>query len=321
MSTFLQLVNEVIDESKQTLDHLDSSNFANPPRTVLYNRIKGWVKQSYIDLLEERREWFFSNERGVVTIQPRLHLARIDPAYTPQVGDVLTGDISGVVFTITEVFTNSEGLTYDDEATVGVEYEDDPSPNELVQWETFTAVRGLTEYESIGRIENHGTYDFSQYIPTIDHIDQNSITIKLSVLDPEFADAPSTQMISLRYLDWPQFLRQYDNFYNSLGNPTYVSRAPNGDLQFYPRPNALYDVTFDYEQKADELVAWDDVPIILPAKHHKILVWKALIELADFNNDRVLFARANKKYLERLGWLMRDYLPEMKFETSQFDRC
>lgn len=320
MSTFLALVNEVIAESKQVLDPLTSANFADPPRTVLYNRIKGWVNQSYLDLLEERREWFFTSERGVVTIQPRLHLAKINPLYTPQVGDVLTGDTSGVSFVITEVFTDSEGASYTDEATVGVLYDDETSADELVQWETVTANDGVDEFLLAARIENRGTYNLAQYIPTIDSINQNSITLKKSVLDPEFDANKSSQMYTLRYVDWPQFLRHYENFYAGLAQPTYVSTAPNGDLQFFPYPDGLYDVAFEYEQKGNPLVNWDDVPELLPAKHHKILVWKALIELADFNNDRVLYARANKKYLERLGWLMRDYLPEMKFGISRFFR-
>lgn len=317
---FLALLNDCIAESKQTLDPLTSANFASPPRTVLYERLKGWLNQSYLDLLEERREWFFSTERGVVTVQPRLHLAKIDVSYVPAVGDILTGDVSGVTFTITEVFFDNEGQDVTNEATISVEYDDEVNPQELVQWETVSAVSGLVEYESIARIEGRGSYKLEQYIPTIDHVDMNTITIKRSVLDPDFSNTPSTTVLPLRYVDWPRFMRDYENFYSMSGTPTLVSRAGNGDFLFYPRPDALYDVTFDYEQKGVDLVAYDDVPSLLPAKHHKLLVWKALIELADFNNDRALFSRANKKYQERLGWLMRDYLPELKFETSRFYR-
>lgn len=317
---YLALTNDVIAESKQALDPLTSANFANPPRTVLYARIKNWLNQSYLDLLEERREWFFSTERGVVTIQPRLHLAKIDPSYTPTVGDVLTGDVSAVEFTITEVFFDNEGQDVTNEATVSVEYDEPSYGNEVVQWETVTAVRGVTEFESIARIEGRGLYKMEQYIPTIDHVDINTITIRRSVLDPDFTDQNSTTVLPLRYVDWPQYVRSYENFNAGVGSPNLVSRASNGDLQFFPYPDALYDVTFDYEQKGEALVSYDDVPSLLPEKHHKLLVWKALIELADFNNDRALYARANKKYQERLGWLMRDYLPELKFETSRFYR-
>lgn len=317
---FLALLNDCIAESKQALDPLNTSNFASPPRTILYDRLKSWINQSYLDLLEERREWFFSTERGVVTIQPRLHIANIDPSYVPAVGDVLQGDVSGVVFTITEVFFDNEGADVTNEATIGVEYEDDPDPQELVQWESVSAVRGIDEFPSIARIEGRGLYKLSQYIPTIDHVDMNSITIKRSVFDPDFDGAPSTAAFPLRYVDWPTFLRTYENFYAGRGQPRLVSKASNGDLQFFPRPDGLYDVTFDYEQTAVPLVEHSDVPSLLPAKHHKLLVWKALLELADFNNDRALFARANKKYQERLGWLMRDYLPEVTFDTTRFYR-
>lgn len=320
MSTFLELVNDCILESKQDVDLLTSANFANPPRTILYDRLKGWVKQSYIDLLEDRREWFFSNERGVVTIQPRLHLAKLDDTYVPQVGDVLIGDISGVSFEITEVFFSGESHTDPTECTVSVRYDYEVDPNQLDQWETFTATRGNVEWDAAGRIENRGTYDLSQYISTVDHVDVNSLSIKRSVLDEDFDGNMSQAMIPLRYVDWPTWTRQYQNFYSPLGEPRYVAVAPNGELQFYPYADGLYDVAFDYEQGANELVNWDDVPVLLPAKHHKLLVWKALKELADFNSDPRLYARVNKKYMERYGWLMRDYLPELTLGTSSFYR-
>lgn len=317
---YLSIVNDLIAESKQVLDPLTSVNFASPPRTVMYDRMKSWVKQSYIDVLEERREWFFTNERGVVTIQPRLHLAKIDSSYIPLVGDVLVGDQSGVRFELTEVFTDNEGQDRNDEYTVSVRYDNVVDPSQLIQWETFTALSGLNTYPEIGRVENRGTYRLQQYIPTIDWVDMSSITLKKSVLDPDFYNTPSNEMVPLTQLDWPQYLRHYDNFYAPPAHPRFVTKAPNGDLQFFPYPDALYDVAFDYEQTAPELEDWDDVPSLLPSKHHKLLVWKAMIELADFNNDRALYARANKKYLERLGWLMRDYIPEMTLETSLFYR-
>lgn len=320
MSTFLDLVNDVIAESKQALDPLTSATFAAPPRTVLYTRMKGWVRQSYVDLLEERREWFFSSERGVVTIQPRLHLAQLAGGYTPAVGDELVGEISGSTMEITEVLPVDEGREAGNERTVSVVYTDDSRGDNLDQWEKFTAVRGATVFASAGRIENRGTYDFSHYLPTLDTINQNSVSIKRSVDDPEFTGGTSSEMLPLRYIDWPQFYARYRNFYSNAGTPSYVSRGPDGYLDFYPRPDGLYDVAFEYEQKPNDLILWSDTPLLLPDKHHKLLVWKTLIELADFNNDRALFARANKKYQERLGWLMRDYLPEMRFDTSQFYR-
>ena len=77
MATYLALVNDVIDESKITLDPLTSLNFASPPRTLMYNRIKKWVKESYEEIIDERPEWYFTQKRTIVTVGPRLHLAGI----------------------------------------------------------------------------------------------------------------------------------------------------------------------------------------------------------------------------------------------------
>lgn len=320
MMNFVSLVNRAIVESKQTIDPLSAGDFANPTRTVLYDRLKTWVAQAYQDMLEERKEWFFTTERGVVTIQPRLHLARIDSSYVPQVGDILTGDQSEVRFEITEIFYDNEGQDVTDEATISVAYDTEVNKDELIQWETVSAISGENDYESIARIENRGLYKMSQYIPTVGNVDLNSLTIKRSVFDPDFTDDRSTEMVPLRSLSWPQYMRHYDNFYTPLGDPLYVAEASNGDTQFFPFPDGLFDITFDYEQTAEPLVEWDDAPYLIPEKHQLILVWKALMDLADFNNDRALYSRANKRYLERLGWMMRDYLPEMTLDTNLFYR-
>ena len=316
---FLTLVNTCIEESKQALDKLESSNFHNPGRTVLYDRLKGWVSRSYQELVEERREWFFTNERGVVTVQPRLHLVVQDPSYIPQVGDTMVGEHSGVRFMLTEVFPDHEG--YDNsEYTVGVTYDNVGDKNALRQWEMLSAQSGLQDYPEAARVEGRGTYDMSFYLPQINNINLNSITIQHSILDPDYANDMSEAVPPLRYMPWPQWERQFDNFYTPLGHPRFVTKTNSGDLQFYPFPDGLYDVSFEYDQRADELVEWSDIPSVLPEKHHMLLVWMALKELADFNNDRALFSRANKKYMERLGWLMRDNLPEMKMDTVKFYR-
>lgn len=314
---YLSLVNRCILESKQTLDTLTSANFANPERTILYERFKQWVAQAYEDIVEERREWFFTNERGVVTIQPRLHLAKIDPSYTPTIGDTLVGDVSGVRFELTEIFPDHEG--YDPtECTVGVRFEEEDGGNQLVQWETLTATSGVNEWLEAARIENRGTYKMEQYLPNLDSVDLNSFTVKPSVLNLDFDSIPANNMPPLRYVTWPQWLTMYDDFYATPGHPLVVSKGTDGSLYFYPTPDGLYDVTFNYSRGVAPLEQWNDIPTALPDEHHLLLVWKALIEFADFNNDRQLFARANKKYQERLGWLMRDYLPEMKFDLSRF---
>lgn len=314
---YLTLVNTCIEESNQALDKLTPETFDNPGRTVLYDRLKGWVRRSYQELVEERRDWFFTNERGVVTIQPRLHLVITNPAYSPQVGDTLVGQQSGVRLMLSEVLPFHEG--YDGtEVTVSVVYDTVVDKNALRQWELMDATSGLDTAIGAVRVEARGTYDFSHYLPNLNNVNTNTITIQRSVLDPDYDGGTSTSMPPLQYVPWRQWEKQFTNFYANLGHPRYVSTTSSGDLQFYPFPDGIYDVAFEYDQKAEQLLQWNDEPSVLPEKHHMILVWMALKELADFNNDRATFSRANKKYMERLGWLMRDYLPEMKMDTIKF---
>src|SRR5688572_9729936 len=94
MKTFLELVNGAISEAKATLDPLTSANFADPPRTMLYNKFKEWVNRAYKELLLDRNEWFFQKERTVTSIGPRIHVVAKNVSYVPLVGDTLRGQTS-----------------------------------------------------------------------------------------------------------------------------------------------------------------------------------------------------------------------------------
>lgn len=316
---FLSLVNTAIEESKQSLDKLSPDTFDNPGRTVLYDRLKGWVSRSYQELVEERREWFFTNERGVATVRPRLHLVITDPMYIPQEGDTMVGAYSGVRFAIVEIDGGHEGYS-DMEVTVGVAFDNVVDMNALRQGEPLEAYSGLDVFPLAAKVEARGTYDMSFYLPNLNSINTNTITIQRSVLDPDYANEMSSPAPPLSYLPWPEWAKRYNNFYEPLGHPRFVTTTNSGALQFYPHPDGPYDVAFEYAQKASPLIDWEDVPTVIPEKHHMVLVWMALRELADFNNDRALFSRANKKYQERMSWLMRDNLPVMKMDTSLYYR-
>ena len=73
--TYLYLVNTTLAEAKITLDPLTEANFADPPRTAMYNNVKRWVNEDLLALLTTRNEWFTRKERAVVEIYPRLQLA------------------------------------------------------------------------------------------------------------------------------------------------------------------------------------------------------------------------------------------------------
>ena len=326
MSTYLELVNGVVYESKQTLDPLTSVNFATPPRTSLYDRIKRWVNQCYMELLNDKPEWFFTSQRAVVTLGPRLLITGVDllsdPA--PAVGDILLGEKSGVSLEIIGVYLNTEIEDAVEGAEYTVAYEvTSGNAGDLVLNEemTLNPVAVGPDITGYCRIGGRGRYNFEELIPTLDEIVEGSVMIQPAV---DITAEPGPQDMNAL---WPvNVLSQYtpadrwsDLFALTPARPVALVRARNGEYELYPHPDQLYDMSFSYNRRGTEMVAYNDTPLLLPEKYHEYLVWAALEKLADFNENQKLFARAKKNADKYRNYLYRDYLPSPKLYLSGFD--
>ena len=322
---YLSAVNDLIDESKITLDPLTASNFASPPRTVMYNRMKKWVRESYEEIIDERPEWFFTQERAIVTIGPRLHLAGISGGWVPTAGDVLTGQTSGVVFTITNVYSDFESADNPTtEATVGVSYTDVPvAYDQLMLNELLDVFRSpATDFVGAAYVEGRGRYNFQELIPTLDAINQRSVAIQPTVrgATPNTNPNDSQHTCPVAYGYWYNNTYPTNDWNDALGRPSYIVQTEDGNYDFYARPDALYDVSFEYTQKCNTLALYNDLPFLLPDKFHKLIVWRAMIKLADFEANQKMYATAKKGADAYYNRLLRDRLPKSMFNLSRFDR-
>ena len=324
MANYLALVNDVIDESKITLDPLTSANFASPPRTLMYNRIKKWVKESYEEIIDERPEWYFTQERAIVTVGPRLHLAGITGGWVPAVGDVITGQTSGVVFTVTQVFSDfeapSEAAT---SVTIGVSYTDIPVLySQLLLNELVDVFQSPTTYSDAAYIEGRGRYNFQELIPTLDQINQRTVTVQPTVrgLTPNTNPNDNATAWPVAYGYWYNWNFPASNWADSSGRPNFILETEDGNFDFFPRPDGLYDISFDFTQKPNVLAIHSDLPYLLSDKFHKLIVWRAMIKLADFEGNQKMYATAKKGSDAYYNRLLRDRLPKSMFNLSRFDR-
>lgn len=326
MSTYLEIVNGVVYESKQTLDLLTAANFANPPRTSMYDRIKNWVNQSYIELLNDKPEWFFRSQRAVVTVRPRLLLTHIDLINDPMivVGDELVGEKSGVVVRVESVDPDIE--TSDDaedtEITVGYSIvTGNASDLVLNEYFTLAPLGGGLETLQYARLGGRGRYNFNQYIPALDEIVEGSVMIQPAV---DFTAEPGPQDVNSL---WPvSVMSEYiiadrwgDLFALTPARPVALIRARNGSYELYPHPDKPYDIAFAYNQRGEHMVLHSDTPILLPEKYHEYLLWAALEKMADFNENPKLYVRAKKTADKYRNYLYRDYMPTPKLYLSGFD--
>lgn len=319
--TYMELVNDAIDECKVSLDPLTSLTFASPPRTVLYNLFKKWVNRAYRDILIDRNEWFFRKERTTVTIYPRLQVLLSGPgALAP--GDVLEGASSGVQFEIIAVHA-SEDVELDilTEYTLSVEYSGDPSDaDNLILNEQFDRIAPTTD-AGLGVIKGRGRYSFIELVPQMDELDQDSVYIQ-----PSVASAVSPSPGDLQYaprvqiLPYDRWVDRYDSFITPTGRPLYMVRTDDGLWDFYPRPNTAYDVSFSYTQDTSSMVNYDDTPVLIDPMYDEKIMWGAIMSYADWDRQGQLYARAKKAY-DKWDFLMRrDSLPTITLGLHKFDK-
>jgi hypothetical protein len=308
---YLTLVNDAISEAKVTLDPLTAANFDNPPRTILYNKFKEWVNRAYKELLIRRNEWHFRTERAVVNIYPRLHLSNI--TYTPAIGDELESVETGEQFKILEIHSfedvEQDAIT---EATFSVELLnntriEDLRPLEVID-QTFPASTA-----SVATVKGMGYYDFTALIPEVEKPDMYKMKV-WHITDDIKNAAP------LIFVPWNDWANQFGLLEWDQGEPLYVTQTPEGSLAFYPHPDQRYVLGFEFTRGPSLMVLPTDTPEAIPERYEDYIMWKAVYEFADYDQNTRLFSRANKHVEEYLYWLERDELPVITFDLSRFDR-
>ena len=310
MKTYLELVNEAIAEAKVTLDPLTSANFASPPRTILYNRFKTWVARAYKELLMRRKEWQFRMERGNLEVWPRLHLSSVTGTFA--IGDVIEGADSGITATVKKIHTfedvEGDGGT---EVTLSLDVEEGSSLFDFFITEDINRTSPTSD-PAIAVVKGLGRYKISDEVTNMKDIEINSIKF----FDPDNLDyEPYFTVNSLGWDAWTYSDYPWESF---GGRPELVTKAPDGNLEFYPRLDRNYIMHFNFNRKLPELVDWDDTPSEIPEEYEDYLMWKALADYADWDSNQRVYARASKNLETYLYWLERDELEDPHFGPNRF---
>lgn len=307
--TYLQLVNTVLAEAKITLDPLTAANFANPPRTAMYLNVQRWVNEALRELLTTRNEWFTRKERTLVEIYPRVQLA--DAIVPPMIGYRYRGNVSGVEFVVIQLHNQEvqEGSGYF-EATASIEFVDDEHQlTDLAPSETLDIIdpaptqaaavfKGIGYYDLYALSGNAELIDDRSivFLPTLDQYDEGATWFEQPAGLVQWRDLAAIRMGGVQ---------------NSTHGPYSVARTPMGSYSFWPNLRKKTLIAYDYTRNITDMVEWDDVPVGIPYKYQMWLVWRAVQEYGDFQQNGQIWSRGNKN-AEKFMFLMdRDNAPEV----------
>jgi hypothetical protein len=118
---------------------------------------------------------------------------------------------------------------------------------------------------------------------------------------------------------------EYDKIKNqildtSIDIPSRAIVMPDNDLNFEPIPDAIYTILADYWKKPTPLAANADVSLI-PEEYHQVIVGRAMILYANYENAPEIKDQGKEIYIEQLARLENHQLPNQenaRFTTGGF---
>lgn len=106
-----------------------------------------------------------------------------------------------------------------------------------------------------------------------------------------------TSVWRLKWLPYDRFARQLIDIPPAAAPVQYWSITPKEKLIVSPVADIVYNVKADYDTEPIPFVADTDEPN-MPAKFHKILVWKAMLQMGKYDAAPEALSRASDKFDE-----------------------
>ena len=315
--TFIELVNDTVDEAKITLDPLTPQNFHNPPRTEMYNRVKRWLNEALEELLTARNEWFSRKERAVVELYPRVQL--LAASVPPAVGYTYTGQVSGVSFTVLKIHTDENVAGEPDMATtLSVSFvDDDTGVQSLAINEPMDIVSPIATTNA-AIFKGNGFYNLARLISGAERVDGTSICIYPS-LEDQMDGVQFTEMPAIP-ISWGKLGTVRSGY--GIAQPNtgrYVTQTPLGTHSFYPPFSKPVIAEMDYTKGFVKMVNHDDVPTCLPDEYHQYLMWAAVRAYGDFQQSQLVWARGDKNAEKFIVRMERDLSPKVTMGSVMFN--
>jgi len=123
-----------------------------------------------------------------------------------------------------------------------------------------------------------------------------------SIYDP---DIGATDLTPLSEISWNRWRDEFGRGAQTAGRPQVYAISPDDRICLGPVPDKAYRLEGEYLREFQSLAADSDVPEI-PATHHLVIVWRALMLLADHDEADKALSSATAKFITAMEKLERD---------------
>jgi hypothetical protein len=308
MSTYLDLVNKVLQESNSEMEDLTSGTWSSAEAgRRLYPRVKRNVRDAWKKIQMKRDSWEFMTGELSAVIYPRIRFSDGDRPTTPAATATYVGDESGAVVTLRDVLVD-DGAFSAGTAEGQLELSDTTSTR-LIVGETFTEVTpsvGVGSFTYLGK----GDYSFAEIQPRIGDIHWATFVAAVGTSAPK----------PLYYVPWDHWsFEEFGYTTPSVVAPVYVTQNYNGRVAFYPQAFEPFRVSFVHALTPQILSAWDDEPEGLPEAYHDWIAWEALKMMALSDKNPTLYKYGDDNATQYMLRAEKNLLPLMTYRPSPFN--
>lgn len=300
---FLQLVNETIKASGVSLDALTSSNFATNT-DPLVEKIKDMVRQAWREVQMERGEWEFSTRTKSITLGPRLLVHGLTGSLGVYSGEETEATVEVIDFSPTTAYGPDVSHQLGCLHPVGF-----PKLGEFM-------FNGASNYEVI----DYAKYDlglelgsqFSEPLLESIYVQEASNTLGLQD-DKTQAGLQKVEVVTWStWADGPLLAPSH-------GKPKFATVTPDGFWRFWPYLDKLYTLNISYNSPPAELTQHTDLPEGLAPHYHWVIVWRAVLLWAQYDNRPLDEQRAYKNYRFYKRQMDRYLKPSFNWAASKYD--
>lgn len=314
MSDYRTLCNRVIIESGTDVDEIASGDFSSPTDTM-QKKVKSWVAQAWREIQMEINNWQYMSKQAQIEIYPQFLIIEGDRATAPGAGADFEGDDTASTFNLLATPTLLSGTWAAGTAVAIMKYSDlDGQP----KWGEYYDETSPGSQADCVRLKWWGRYNLASAVTDLLEADTSTFFIQStggSSLQTNSADSDNG---GLTYVPWADWLVAYEGDPTSTGRPSFFTQTPEGWYDFWPRPDEGYLLTFTYSAEPQELSAAADEPTGLDSFYQDLIVWRAVMYYADYQERPSQFARAERRYESIKNRMERNQKPGFSFAPNAF---
>lgn len=182
---------------------------------------------------------------------------------------------------------------------------DQPNWEFMIATEQVAILHGQTSYDIRQAVEDAvGTDVYDGIRPFVAPLDRRYIWVVDGSTDP-------LQKYPCYYVPPEHFFGFSDRYINDRGRPGFYSIQPDGCISIEPAPQSDdWNLEFEYRLLPQTLGADSDTPTGLPDKFHMLIVYRAMMEYAGFDESDRQYRRAQKAYRQMMNKLRLEQLRE-----------